>query len=118
MIKKTVSFLATSAVLFTPFLAGAQPTLPTAGQTGIQNYGALTTKFDVIGNWMFGILLFLAVIFIIYAAFLYLTSGGVEEKTKQAKDYIIYAVIAIAVAILAKGIIALIGSFFGVTTTQ
>ncbi len=114
--KKVVSFLATSAVLATPVLAGAQnpPVLPDSTQT-VQNYGTLVDKFNIVGNWMFGILLLLAVIFIVYAAFLYLTSGGDEDKTKTAKNYIIYAVIAIAVAILARGIIAVVGSFFGVS---
>jgi len=116
MFKKAVSFVSTSAILATPFLVGAQPVLPDAGQSGIQTYGQLRNKFDVVGNWMFGILLLLAVIFIIVAAFKYLTSGGDAEKTKSARDFIIYAVIAIAVAILAKGIIALVGSFFGVNT--
>ncbi len=117
MFKKAVTFIGTSAVLATPYLAGAQPTLPDANQSGIQDYNSVRTKFNVVGNWLFGILLLLAVIFIIVAAFLYLTSGGNEEKTKKARDYIIYAVIAIAVAIVAKGVIALVGSFFGVSTT-
>jgi len=61
-----------------------------------------------IGNWAYGILLGLAVVFVVVAGYMYLFSGGDTEKTEKAKEQIIYAVIAVAVAILANGIIALL----------
>lgn len=60
-----------------------------------------------IGNWMFGILLGLAVLFLLYAAFTYLRAGGDPGKVDEAKNIIIYAIIAIVVAVLAKGIVML-----------
>ena len=91
-----------------PVVAMAQIAPPAAVVT---TYGGV---IDIIKNataWLFGILLVAAVVFLIYAAFLYLTSGGEEEKTKKAKSYVIYAVIAIGIGILAQAIVALVGSF-------
>lgn len=60
-----------------------------------------------IGDWMYTIFLALAVIFIIYAAFIYLTSGGGDGVAKAHK-MLLYAAVAIAVAVGANGIIALV----------
>lgn len=58
-------------------------------------------------NWMFTFLLLIAVIMIIYAAFLYLTSGGGEEVGKAHK-MIVYSAVAIAVATLAQGVVTVV----------
>ena len=71
----------------------------------VTTYGGVIGLMSTIGNWMFGILLALAVIFLVYAAFLFLTSQGDPGKTASARNIIIYAVVAIVVAILAKGIV-------------
>jgi hypothetical protein len=39
---------------------------------------------------------------VIWAAFLYLTAGGNEEKIKEAKKRLLYAVIAAAIALSAN----------------
>lgn len=72
------------------------------GNDGITGGVALVTK---ITNWLFTILLILAVLFIIVAAFKYLFSGGSEESVGTAHKMLIYAVVAIAVAFLARGIV-------------
>jgi hypothetical protein len=46
----------------------------------------------------------LAVAFIIWAAFTYLTAGGNEERVSTAKKRLVYALIAAAIALLAVGI--------------
>lgn len=75
---------------------------------------AVDTPEKVIGliqrvtDWAYSILLVLAVLFIVYAAYLYLFSEGDTEKTEKAKKQIFYAVVAVAIAILAKGIIAFV----------
>jgi heme/copper-type cytochrome/quinol oxidase subunit 2 len=70
--------------------------------------GTITDIVDTVVAWAFGLLLVLAVVFIIWAAFLYLTSGGDEEKTAKAKGYIYAAVIAIVIAALARVIVAVV----------
>ncbi|MFH1192951.1 MAG: hypothetical protein V1656_01380 [Candidatus Jorgensenbacteria bacterium] len=111
-IMKVGAGIAVVGALVLPLFAGAQvPTLPSNPLPGGVSdvYGYITT----IANWLFGILLAVAVIFILYSAFLYLTSGGDEEKVGKAKGYLVYAVIAIAVGLLARGIVALVQTFFG-----
>jgi hypothetical protein len=77
-----------------------------------KGFQGLIDYINQASGWFLGILLAVVVAFLIYAAFLYLTSGGDEEKTKAAKNYIIYAVVALAVGMLATGIVILVGSFF------
>ena len=114
MKKLIIAGLACSMLLATTPMAFAQCAVPPCGvpepgQTilgegndGISGGVALVQK---ITNWLFTILLILAVLFIIMAAFKYLFSGGSEESVSSAHKMLIYAVVAIAVAFLAKGIV-------------
>ena len=49
-------------------------------------------------RWLVGVLKRISVIFIIIAAFNFLTSGGNEEKVSSARKSLLYAVVAIVVA--------------------
>ena len=77
-------------------------------------YGAVTDISDVsklidtATGWMFGILLALAVLFIIVSAYQFLGSGVDEKRVTSAKNQLLYAVIAIVVALLAKTVIPLV----------
>ena len=73
----------------------------------------IVTIIKKVTGWMQGIFFLLATIFILYAAFTYLTSGGDEEKTKKAKNIIVFAIIAIAVALLATAVTPLVQTFLG-----
>lgn len=64
-------------------------------------------------GWMAAILLAVTVAFIVYAAYLYLTSQGDVEKVKTANRVILYAVVAVAVALLAYVFIAIITALVG-----
>ena len=54
-----------------------------------------------------------AVLFIILAAYGYLTKSGEPEEIKKIHQKLLYAVIAIVVALLAVGAEAIIGEFLG-----
>ena len=62
-------------------------------------------------NFAFGLLLFIAAAFIVYAAFLYLTAK--EDNIKTARSYLIYAVVAIVVGFLARALVALVRNVIG-----
>ncbi len=60
----------------------------------------INNLFSLVG--VFGtIILILALVILLYAAFLFVTSGGNEEQTKQGRDFLLYALIGLAVAFLA-----------------
>lgn len=54
----------------------------------------------------------LAALFIVMAAFTYLLAGGDPEKTSKAKNQVVFSIIAIAIALLATGIVLVVKSFF------
>ena len=68
------------------------------------SFGDFVGIFNMLIGWLFTLLLIFSVIFIILAAFKYLTAGGDDEKIKSAHKMIIYAVVALVVAFLAQGI--------------
>lgn len=63
--------------------------------------------------WAFYFLIVLAVIFVLIAAFKYLTAAGEPEKVKEAGTMLLYTAVAIGVALLARAIPLVIGSFLG-----
>lgn len=65
-------------------------------------------------SWLFTIFMVFAVIMLIVAAFKYLTSGGDAARVKDATRAVIYAVVAIAVALLAASARFLVESLLGI----
>ena len=59
-------------------------------------------------TWIFTVFLIVAVIFVIIAAFHYLVSGSKPEGVKKATHMLVYAAIAIAVALLSVGLRSLV----------
>lgn len=64
-------------------------------------------------NWMYGLLVVVAGAFILYAAFIYLTSGGDPKAVASAKNYIFYTVVAVAVAFFARAIVYIVRQLLG-----
>lgn len=112
--KNTLQKLAVAgavALALAPFatfaIVGINPTLPSADLT----LGKVTDLIGTIANWVFAIFLAVAVMYILYAAYLYLK--GEEAEIEEAKKRLIAAAIAIAIALLAKGIEPLVRSLLG-----
>jgi len=101
----TAPALALVATLAAPLAAAAADEY---GREGVDTPEKVITIINKFGGWLYGALLALAVVFIIYAAFLFLTSGGDAEKVGKAKKQLIYAVVAVATTILATGVIKLV----------
>ncbi len=64
--------------------------------------------------WMFWALLVTSIIMFLVGGFMYVTAAGNPERVGKANKTLLYAAIGVAVAILARGIPLVIGSFFGV----
>ena len=71
----------------------------------------IPTLIDAIATWLLEIGLTIAVIIVVWAAFLFMTSGGSKERVTMARKTLLYAIIGIAVLLLAKGVTLLIQNF-------
>ena len=50
----------------------------------------------------------IAVIFLLWAGFLFITAGGDPDKVNTARQNVMYAMVGVAVAVLARGIVSLV----------
>lgn len=84
------------------------PSLPEDAPT---DFETLITVIITIARWMFGILMALGVVFVLYAAFLYLIAQGDDTKISTAKKVLIYSIVALVIGVLAGGISVVIQEF-------
>ena len=90
------------------------PTDLPGGTSAAVNIWELLTK---ILTWFFNIVLFVAAIMIVYSGFQYITAGGVTEKTQKALNSLIFALVGVGIALLAKVLIYLVNNFLGTGVT-
>jgi heme/copper-type cytochrome/quinol oxidase subunit 2 len=82
------------------------PPSPVQNSTGLMN---VLCSFIA---YFFWIVIIISVIFVLYAAFSYVTAGDDTEKTTKARKTLTYAAIGIAVALLATTFPTIVGSIF------
>ncbi len=99
----------TLGIFLTGFLAQAQITSPQPSGI-VTNISGIWNIINTIVKWVYWFFFAMAVLFIILAAFSYLTAGGDPGKVKKANNQLIYAIVAVAVALIAYGIEALVRS--------
>ncbi len=90
------------------------------GPTGVGVATSEQAVYDTIStavNYLFAFLLVGAVLVVILAAYTFLTAAGDPDKTTKARNYIMYALLAIVVGFLAKGIVVTVGNMLGVGTS-
>ncbi len=91
--------------------AGQTATIPGVSNVGPTTVGGVVDILRNVVRWIYIIFFILAVMFILFAAFNYLTAGGEAEKVNTAKNQLIYAIVAIVVALLAVGFETIIRNF-------
>lgn len=116
-----IDFAAPAVALALPLLASAQGVPQPPG--GVTLPGQITNISQIAGtggsiicvaiNWIFWFLIVLTIIFVLVAAFRYLTASGDPEKVKSASRTLLYAAIAVVVALIAKGLPLIVSSFIG-----
>lgn len=108
--KKFLSGLVLASLLVVPAVGLAVDGETPNGEapTVVESGAELILLIENIGNWAFTILLVVAVIFLIIAGFWFVTASGDPEKVTKARGMLINALIGIAIALLAKGLIAVI----------
>ncbi len=75
--------------------------------------GTVVGWLNTLGDWIFTAIMALAAIILLIGAFGLLTSGGDATKISSAKNLIIWGIIGVIIAILAKGLLTLACSFVG-----
>ncbi len=101
--KKILSLSLIALVLFAaPLAISAEEGDQQEGYKEIPQEGQLIPTIQVIGNWLFSLLMAVAAIAIIIAAFLFITSGGDPDKVATARQWVIYALAGVIVALLAQ----------------
>ncbi|HVM76807.1 MAG TPA: hypothetical protein VMU07_01510 [Candidatus Paceibacterota bacterium] len=108
------------ASLVLPALVIAQGPPPPANvpQSNITSLASILSLLCTVFAWMFWFLVVLAVIFVLIAAFRYLTAGGNPEAVGSAGHTLLYAAIAIGVALIARAVPFVVGSFLGAGTVN
>ena len=112
MFKKIFSglFIAiTLSVVSSPFVLASNPdpTIPPL----IDSKDDITAIAESIATWVYRLFFIIAVLYILFAAFTYLTAKDDAAKVKKAQASLKNAVIAIIIALISTGVAALIKSF-------
>jgi len=85
---------------------GGIPTGPTSGAGGLALIQNIT-------NWIFIIVLLFSVIFIVLAGWQFISGGGDAQQVAQARNKLLWGVIGIIVAVVARAIPVVVESIVG-----
>ena len=89
-------------------------TIPTGGPTSETDFWNLLCTGVL---WFFAIVIVISFIMLLVAALTFMTGGGDEEKVGRARGLLTYAIIGIAVALLARAILFVVAGLLGVGGT-
>jgi len=104
--KKNLIIFTLISLLLAPTvgLLGAEIAEPNVDNPPITNLQQMVDLIEQVAKWIYAIVFALAIIFILIAAFQFLTAGGNPDTIAKARQNIIYALVAIAIAIIAWGL--------------
>jgi type IV secretion system pilin len=95
------------SIQFLPLLVEAQVKNPI---TACQDIGGCIA---VLVKWILGLVAVVAVAFVVYGGFLYITAGGNDDQIKQGKQAVVGAVVGIIVVGLAYAIVEFVARALG-----
>lgn len=107
----SLTALVISLLVFGNVAIGQVANIPGVDRIGPSTVGGIVDIIRQVVRWVYIIFFIIAVLLIIFAAFTYLTAGGDPEKVAEAKNRLIYAAVAIAVAFLAVGFEVIVRNF-------
>jgi magnesium-transporting ATPase (P-type) len=113
--KKSLIVGLLASVMFVSFASLVFAALPTEIQTlpgsTVTTPTALFNVIKNVGNIIFTVLIIVAVIFILLAAFQFITGGGNAEALEQARAKLIWGAVGIGVAFVAQALPTLLQGF-------
>lgn len=81
--------------------------LPVVAAAEVTDAAGVIRVVEKIGDWIYSAFVIIAVVMIVITAFQFLFAQGDAAKYSKAKLSLLYAAIAVAVAALAKGFVAI-----------
>lgn len=102
--KKVTLILILVGLLVLPMICLAQRRAPTVDVMQV---------LDRIVDWLFTILLIIAVIWLILAAYYFVTAQGDPDRISKARNMVLYALIGVLVAFAARGLVLLVEKIVG-----
>ena len=99
--------LIASIIAFAPAIALAQ-------QAPVRNINELSAKTIGIGNTIIGVLIAIAVIFIVYNLLMFIIHAGGEKRGEYQKG-ILWGIVGLAVILSIWGLVAILTNTFGTT---
>lgn len=105
-----IGFLLMPTILLAVILPTGTATGTGGRATPITTLDDILTLIGKVGDWISAIVLALAIIFILVSAFQFLTAAGSPEKITSARQMLIYALVAVAIAVVAWGLPDLVTS--------
>jgi hypothetical protein len=112
-ILEKVSVIAPFVLLIPAFALAQTPSAPPSTVLDTSGIAGVGSLLCTIFNWLFYFLVILTIIFVVVAAFRYLFAAGDPEKVKSAGHMLIYAAVAVVVALIAKAVPSVIGTLMG-----
>ena len=102
--KKIFAILMLASLLTMPMIGIADTPTDTAPKINVMD------SLDNIMNWAFTIIMVISVIYLMLGGVGYVTASGEAEKIKLAWQKIMYALIGVGIALLARGLVDLVQS--------
>ena len=102
-----------STLLALPALALAQPQIPGQGSGVPEDISGFYSQACIASNWVFAFVLISAVVVLLFGAVAFFTARGNEDQVASARRYVTYALVGVAIAVLAKALVYVVGSFVG-----
>jgi len=107
---RLLSIIVLMTLVVFPIVASAQGTT-NEPPAPIQDWAGIVRVLQKAVVWMYEAFFIIAVGFILWAAYLFLSAGGNEQKVEEAKKRLMNAVIAIVIALVASGVAKIIQTF-------
>ena len=98
-------------------IAVLAPSIAFAQTRPITDVNSLTQKLTGIGNTVIGILIAIAVIYIIYNTLMFIINASDPEKRKASQSGIIWGVVGLAVILSIWGLVAILTGTFSTNNT-
>ena len=103
-----VSLIAVMGLILAPALVLARPTV---GLTPSATAPPSLEVDDIMTNiikYMYGFIIVVVVLMAMVSAYMFVTAGGNPEQVTKARNWLMYALIGLAIAVLARGIVTLV----------